>query len=98
MVFCDFCKLILGKSWLHPYGSSVRLYDRKLGLECLEVLGVGGVPRLIIAVEVLLDIVEIRVLMFMSVKIVGCIFYSFHEEENVVFNPNGLVVFVYLQF
>ena len=43
MFFNNYRQLRLGKSWVFPDGYSIRLYGGHLVLECIKVLGVGGV-------------------------------------------------------
>ena len=82
MFFYDYRQLRLGKSWVFTDGSSIRIYGGHLVIECLKVLGVGGVPRLIIAVEVLIGIMEIVGMMFMSIRLIGWPFNGDHEEDK----------------
>ena len=80
MFFYDYRQLRLGKSWVFTDGSSIRIYGGHLVIECLQVLGVGGVTRTIIAIEVLLGIVDSVRLMIMSIKLLGQQFYVSHED------------------
>ena len=78
--FYDYRQLRLGKSWVFPDGSSIQLYGGHLVLECLKVLGVGGVTRTIIAIEVMLGIVDSVGLIIMSIRLLGQHRYVSHEE------------------
>ena len=78
--FYDYRQLRLGKSWVFPDGSSIRLYGGQLVLEGLKVLGVGVITPMTIVIKVLLGIVDSVGMMIMSIKLVGQKFYVSHEE------------------